>query len=774
MRQDIRQLIVQFDKAYVLDIPESFKRTSSTWLSHALSRKLSPNSPNYHEFRFFCQGKLLSNIFSLQGINFLTAQPAIALLGGKGGFGATLRSQGKSKKARRTLNFNFCRDLQGRRLKYVNDEIRLKNWLSDAERAKRDKLKGDYKEAKGEAGIEGWYLGVPSWSETVGTSKKGQEYRKRLRKTEICRDWAAARASSKRGPPPDAPAWWGCPRGRFCEFAHGEDDLLGEAAEAAKKRKQEAKRIDKEKQLAEYTKNLYYYDDAEGGESDMLSVVSAGLNSNGTQNKSSQSSSSRRNVQSGVVSNLLDLKTLTLEDVLHGEEDLFGAVIPSGKFDKNNWIRVVTPFWAESDGVAVDFSSLSKSDEPEGESITNRLHELFQRSVEVSYVSSFPREFTDRLKSDGHAVYPSLAHMIPPVLCAAEESNHPAPVALLTGRGEFSTVWVDAVSSGRIDYDSLILGAESSTETKSTPKAFVFYYEICVEDVSNVIQIGWIEAGPGANKKTASSEEKQNTEGAMQLGPATQGFCPNLSEFEGVGDDMHSWSYDGFRGVKWHGDSQQSSISDNVNGNRSSKQETGKNSNAQTSNASLTDSSIDVLDIEGFSSDESDVEASEPSNRKQEQDVASVALAQDSAKESYGVKWKVGDIIGCSLCIFSVESDLQDSRPRLFRIVITYSCNGEPLGNAFEFYREYHPKSQGPSDPKNDNIAQQSGTIAPLYGFFPCISLAKETSLYINVGIKPFVFDPVAKGRDSWRESVVFDNATAIHLRNLVDTEYSI
>jgi hypothetical protein len=43
------------------------------------------------------------------------------LFGGKGGFGSMLRAQGGRMNAQKSTNFDACRDLQGRRVKAVND-----------------------------------------------------------------------------------------------------------------------------------------------------------------------------------------------------------------------------------------------------------------------------------------------------------------------------------------------------------------------------------------------------------------------------------------------------------------------------------------------------------------------------------------------------------------------------------------------------------------------------------------------------------------------------
>lgn len=50
------------------------------------------------------------------------------LLGGKGGFGSMLRAIGAQ--IEKTTNREACRDLSGRRLRDINEEKRLKNWIA--------------------------------------------------------------------------------------------------------------------------------------------------------------------------------------------------------------------------------------------------------------------------------------------------------------------------------------------------------------------------------------------------------------------------------------------------------------------------------------------------------------------------------------------------------------------------------------------------------------------------------------------------------------------
>ena len=67
------------------------------------------------------------------------------LRGGKGGFGSMLRSIGAQ--IEKTTNREACRDLSGRRLRDINEEQRLKNWIEkqadrqkEAEEAKQARL----------------------------------------------------------------------------------------------------------------------------------------------------------------------------------------------------------------------------------------------------------------------------------------------------------------------------------------------------------------------------------------------------------------------------------------------------------------------------------------------------------------------------------------------------------------------------------------------------------------------------------------------------------
>lgn len=67
-----------------------------------------------------------------------TVQLLLRLCGGKGGFGALLRGQGRDGKI--TDNFDACRDLSGRRVRQVEAEKKLKQWEQDAKERELEKL----------------------------------------------------------------------------------------------------------------------------------------------------------------------------------------------------------------------------------------------------------------------------------------------------------------------------------------------------------------------------------------------------------------------------------------------------------------------------------------------------------------------------------------------------------------------------------------------------------------------------------------------------------
>lgn len=197
---------------------------------------------------------------------FVKSQIKGELIGGKGGFGAQLRSLAKQKGAKRTTNFGACRDLSGRRLRHVNDEIILNKWKEAQEKGEEFDV-----EQNTSSGVDLWFMGTPGWAENDKSNKK-RKFLKAKRKTSLCLDWVRARENSN--PPPGAPYHWGCSRGANCDFAHGDEELKGTLKEISieleeKKKQEEATKLKK-----------YYFDPletADSANSDILDIVKEGL-----------------------------------------------------------------------------------------------------------------------------------------------------------------------------------------------------------------------------------------------------------------------------------------------------------------------------------------------------------------------------------------------------------------------------------------------------------------------------------------------------------------
>ncbi|GBB91505.1 hypothetical protein RclHR1_18830005 [Rhizophagus clarus] len=99
------------------------------------------------QYFYTTSGKLLNDhahIFENENEEFVNVNLRIRILGGKGGFGSMLRAQGGKMASQKTTNFEACRDLNGRRLRTVNEARRLADHLEqepERQRAQREKVR---------------------------------------------------------------------------------------------------------------------------------------------------------------------------------------------------------------------------------------------------------------------------------------------------------------------------------------------------------------------------------------------------------------------------------------------------------------------------------------------------------------------------------------------------------------------------------------------------------------------------------------------------------
>lgn len=99
------------------------------------------------------------------GFPFVQVNYRSSIRGGKGGFGTLLKGQSRQAGAKMTTDFGACRDLQGRRLRHVNDEIKLRKWR---ERQRREAAgeKVDTDEMwNTPSGLYNWHLMTPTWAD---------------------------------------------------------------------------------------------------------------------------------------------------------------------------------------------------------------------------------------------------------------------------------------------------------------------------------------------------------------------------------------------------------------------------------------------------------------------------------------------------------------------------------------------------------------------------------------------------------------------------------
>jgi hypothetical protein len=120
--------------------------------------------------------------------------------GGKGGFGTLLKGQSRQASAHTTKDFSMCRDLQGRRLRHVNDAVHYAIWKEwkdkvDAGTATEEEMAQAL--ATTDSGIAGWHLQLPAWAE-VSTKKEQQRTKLLLRKWKKEREMAKAYVERQR------------------------------------------------------------------------------------------------------------------------------------------------------------------------------------------------------------------------------------------------------------------------------------------------------------------------------------------------------------------------------------------------------------------------------------------------------------------------------------------------------------------------------------------------------------------------------------------------
>ena len=120
----------------------SFGLTTRSYVDAETTEQLKNQLNLPEELCYYRNGKPLEENDALEQNDVV--EVVAKILGGKGGFGSMLRALGNQ--IQKTTNKEACRDLSGRRLRDINDEKRLKNYVSKkAEREREEKEKKDAK-----------------------------------------------------------------------------------------------------------------------------------------------------------------------------------------------------------------------------------------------------------------------------------------------------------------------------------------------------------------------------------------------------------------------------------------------------------------------------------------------------------------------------------------------------------------------------------------------------------------------------------------------------
>ena len=375
---------------------------------------------------------VIENNISKDSIIMVRSFIVSGVCGGKGGFGAQLKSLAKMKGKKKTTDFGACRDLSGRRLRHINDEIVLNKWKEAKESGKEFDV-----EQETASGVDLWFLGVPSWADNVKPDKRKRWMKPRM-KTSICLDWLRARQDGA-FVPDGAPIDWGCPRGQRCEFAHGEEQLRGKSLELLLSNRKDAEKEEQMKKRDDYMDVLYR---SNRPEDQVQELVLAGMRA-AKKNKISSEAAISKGPEEVEVEEEEELGT-------DGQEELYLAFLEK--------------------------------------------YSLEDETDKIKDVDS-PEEKEDNEKDIGW--------LIP----ATTASHLQIRGSKVRGKCLFGSAVVDQCR--------ISLKGESDEE--------VFYYEVSLL-----------------------------TDGLMQLGWADNQFASSEEGGDGVGDDGHSWGFDGLRNKKWH------------------------------------------------------------------------------------------------------------------------------------------------------------------------------------------------------------------------------
>jgi hypothetical protein len=131
---------------------------------------------------------------------YISVRARSRILGGKGGFGTLLKGQSRQRGARITTDFGACRDLQGRRLRSINEEFQLRAWrLAQQQQQQQNHQNNEGDESQDTrnkdyeylmntpTGLFNWHLQVPTWANISlkATRQLQRNYKRHFQEIEL-------------------------------------------------------------------------------------------------------------------------------------------------------------------------------------------------------------------------------------------------------------------------------------------------------------------------------------------------------------------------------------------------------------------------------------------------------------------------------------------------------------------------------------------------------------------------------------------------------------
>lgn len=330
-----------------------------------------------------------------------------------------------------------------------------------------------------------------------------------------------------------------------------------------------------------------------------------------------------------------------------------------------------------------------------------------------------------------------------------------APIAEATGRGDFGTAFaagVACVPPPPLPFPPTEAGVAASTSiTASGASVRQYYYEVELLS-SGVMQVGWVDgfflaraavpaaglpasvaraaavraAAAGAASAAGRRAAARSSSGAASAGAGADADG-GASGGSGVGDDGHSWAFDGCRGLKWHA------------GGGIGPQPYPLATPAQIARAQAQAQVEAEADAgaEGGSGGAADATSAAP---------AGAGAAVSMPRTALSGSWQEGDVIGCLL---SLSTSWHGGDPGAGAVTVTarfsFTLNGADLGTAFEstmagvHAAALTPSSMAGSDSSASAVAVATG-LPPSCLFVPALSMEAGEVARINLGAAGFAY----------------------------------